>query len=194
MGALPWTWVVIRGRTALAGLSGQVRNAIWEVDPDQPVGRIAGLGTLVDETLTSERMGTGVVGSFALVGMLLTALGIYGVVSYTVSRSLREMGIRLALGAEPRRVMALVFRQAGSMVAVGLLFGAAGAALFTREITRFRRGHARLLSAGAACVHRRPGPDPQRGVTRRVIPPSPPGRPRGTLPLSTLHVPRPRDP
>ncbi|HKJ01300.1 MAG TPA: ABC transporter permease, partial [Longimicrobiales bacterium] len=136
--------VVVRSDGPLTDLTRVARSVVWSVDPDQPVERVVRLPELVAETYSSERLGTGVVGIFALVGLLLSVLGIYGVVSYTVSGDLRAMGIRLALGAGGGRVKSLVLRQGGVLVVGGLGLGTLGAVILTRGLARFLVGDGRL--------------------------------------------------
>jgi ABC-type antimicrobial peptide transport system permease subunit len=134
-------YLVVRTDGPVDGVAGRVRPIVWEVDPDQPVERVVTFPNLVRETYTSERAGPLVVGSFAGVGLLLSVLGIYGVVSYTVRRSMRELGIRMALGAGAAGVRALVLRQGAKLVGLGLLIGVVGAGMLTRGLAAFLGGN-----------------------------------------------------
>ncbi len=136
-------YVVVRTDGPVGGVAGRIRPLVWAVDPDQPIERVVTLPDLVHETYTSERMGPLVVGAFAGVGLLLAVLGIYGVVSYTVRRSTRELGIRMALGAGAAGVRAVVLRQGVKLVALGLLIGVGGAAALTRGLAAFLGGAGR---------------------------------------------------
>lgn len=140
-------YMVVHTDGPVAGVARAIRPAVWAVDPDQPTERVVAFGDLVGETYTSERMGPLVVGSFAGVGLLLAVLGIYGVVSYTVRRSTRELGIRMALGAGAAGVRAMVLRRAAKLVGTGLVVGVVGAATVTRGLASF------LTGRGRAAVH-----------------------------------------
>src|SRR2546430_16484529 len=80
------------------------------------------------------------VGLFAVLALVITAIGIAGVVSFSVTQRVREIGVRMALGAKPSEVMNLVLRQGMAPVAVGLLFGLAGALALTRLMERLLFG------------------------------------------------------
>jgi putative ABC transport system permease protein len=109
-------------------LAGPVRTAVREADPDIPV-RIRHLGAVRAESMAERRFILFVLGGFSLLGLLLAAAGIYGVVSYSVARRTREMGVRLALGADPGSVRNRVLRDALRPVVVGLVLGVTGAGL-----------------------------------------------------------------
>ncbi|MGD2068551.1 MAG: ABC transporter permease [Gemmatimonadota bacterium] len=137
-------WLVVRARTAVSGMPGQLREAVWQIDADQPIERVVLLPELVLERYRPERLGTRVVGTFATVGLLLSILGIYGVTSYTVSRSTRAMGIRLALGARPAEVKGLVLRRGAARIAAGLAIGGGAAHALTRLLSGFVAADGRL--------------------------------------------------
>jgi predicted permease len=111
-----------------------VRQAVSDLDPALAATQIQPLQALVDRTLAPERFVTTVLGIFAVAAMLLAALGIHGVMSYGVTRRLREMGIRLALGADGRRVRLLVVRGGLLLAGVGIVVGFMGALALTRVL------------------------------------------------------------
>jgi len=114
-----------------AALAGPVRATIQALEPDVPM-RIRSQTAVMAESTASRRFVLVLFGAFSALGLLLAAIGIYGVVSYSVARRTREMGIRVALGAEPRSVVALVVNGAMRMVVGGLFAGLFAALALTR--------------------------------------------------------------
>jgi putative ABC transport system permease protein len=104
-----------------------VRAEIKAIDPDRPMTDVRTMAALMSESVSARRLSLNIVGGFALVGLLLAATGIYGVVSHTAQQRMREFGIRLALGAESASVLALVFRQGLLLAVIGASLGLAGA-------------------------------------------------------------------
>jgi ABC-type antimicrobial peptide transport system permease subunit len=113
-----------------------VRTAVRQADSDIAVN-VRLLADQVDQSLADRRFMLLILGGFAVLAALLAAVGIYGVVSYTVARRSREMGIRLALGAAPTDVRALVLRGVVGMVGLGLVAGLLGAFVVTRTLSSF---------------------------------------------------------
>jgi putative ABC transport system permease protein len=111
-----------------------IREQIAQVDGDQPVANIRTMDARVAASVEQRRMQMNVLGVFAAMAALVSALGIYGVMSYWVTQRSREIGIRLALGAAGRDVTALVLRQGFTMLAVGIGLGLIGALLITRVL------------------------------------------------------------
>ena len=104
-----------------------VQQAIWSVDPDQPMWKIRSGDTLVAGSVQTERFVMVLMASAALLAVLLAGLGTYSVLSYTVQRRARELGLRMALGATRFDVARLVMVQTGQLVAAGVALGIAGA-------------------------------------------------------------------
>ena len=116
----------VRGTGTPETLTGIVRDAVRQLDPGLPLSRVTTLERLVGETIDRPRMLTTVMSVFAVLALTLSALGIYGVLSYSVSQRRQELSVRMALGAEPGTIVWLVVRQGLVLAAAGLAIGAAG--------------------------------------------------------------------
>lgn len=125
--------ITLRTSVPPSSVVGAARTRIRQLDPDVPA-EFATMSARVVESVADRRFTMLVLGAFATVALLLAAVGIYGVVSYTVARRTREIGIRLALGAEPRSVRGLVQRSAMRMTLGGVAVGIAGAFLLSRVL------------------------------------------------------------
>lgn len=132
--------VIVRTRTAPASITAAVRNAIREIDPHLPLARVAALETFVDEALAQPRFSVLLVGGFGIVSLLLACVGLYGAVSYSVASRTRELGVRVALGASPRRVFGLVLGQCVRITVLGIAIGLGIALLALRVMEGFLYG------------------------------------------------------
>jgi putative ABC transport system permease protein len=119
--------LVVRTRTNPAALADTISRQIWASYPDQPLTHVMTLTKTIAESVGDQRMHTVLLGVFAGVGLALALLGVYGVVSYSVARRTREIGVRMALGAGQMDVLRMVMRQGLTLVASGAAIGAAGA-------------------------------------------------------------------
>jgi ABC-type antimicrobial peptide transport system permease subunit len=115
-------------------MAGPVEDAVLEVDAGLPLGAVASLGQLARESNAMPRFYALMVGLFAAFSLLMTAVGLYGVVTTAAARRTREIGIRMALGATTRQVRGLLISQIVGPVTVGLAFGAAGTVALTRVL------------------------------------------------------------
>jgi len=125
---------------ATSNLAALVKNAVAEVDPNQPVTNIATMQRVLDESLGDSRFFMQLFGIFAAIAVLLSAVGIYGVMSYTVSQRTHEIGIRMALGADRSNVLGLIARLWLKLTGIGVLIGTALALMVARLITTFLFG------------------------------------------------------
>jgi putative ABC transport system permease protein len=123
-------------RTAMDPVSaaGQVRRAITSLDRELPIPQPRTMRQIVSESVAARRFQTSIAAAFAVSALLLTALGIYGVISFSVVRRTPELGIRMAIGAQANDVAAMVLRQGMIPVAGGLVIGMACALAVTRLI------------------------------------------------------------
>jgi hypothetical protein len=106
-----------------SALAGTVRKAIHDAEPDALIMSLTSLRQHMQFSLFPYRIGAGLVGTIAILGMFLAAVGLYGLVAYSVNRRTHEIGVRLALGAGRTDVLTLVFREVASRLAIGSVIG-----------------------------------------------------------------------
>jgi ABC-type antimicrobial peptide transport system permease subunit len=126
--------IVLRSTANPATVQTAVRQQVREIDPDVAVYNLTTMAEAMAESVSEPRFYTQLLGGFAAIAVTLAALGIYGVISYGVSQRTRELGIRIALGATPRRVVRLVLRSGLLITAIGIGIGIAAALGLTRLI------------------------------------------------------------
>jgi putative ABC transport system permease protein len=124
--------LVVNASLAPAAVTAAVRAEVRNIDPEIPVARVNTMEKLIDESIAQPRFRTFLIGIFSVVAMLLAAIGIYGVVAYSVSQRTQEIGIRMALGARPSDVLRLVVRQGMTLTLAGVALGVLGALALTR--------------------------------------------------------------
>jgi putative ABC transport system permease protein len=109
-----------------------VRGAVWEIDKDQPVSKIRTMEEIVSESVAQQRFSMLLLGLFAALALILAAVGIYGVMSYSVAQRKHEIGIRMALGAQGRDVLKMVIGQGLKLVLIGTAIGLVASFVLTR--------------------------------------------------------------
>ena len=124
--------LIVRTSVDPLSLATPVRNAIWSVDKDQPVANIDSMENIVAGAVARQRFSMLLLAIFAALALVLAAVGIYGVMSYTVAQQTREIGIRMALGAKRGDVLKMTVKQAMKLVGLGLAIGLPSAFILTR--------------------------------------------------------------
>ena len=154
-----WMWprdIAVRAKGDPAALAPAIRQAVWAVDESQPVSDIQTLDDIVGGELKSRRLQMTMMSAFAGLALLLAAIGVYGVLSYSVTSRTSEIGLRLALGGDPARIRALVVRQGLALAAIGLAIGLGvaywGATLMTKILFQVSPHNLRTFVAQAGVL------------------------------------------
>jgi len=126
--------LLVRTTTDPLSVVGAVRGAVLAIDPNQPISNASTLEKAVDESIAQRRLNMLLMGLFGGLAMLLSAVGIYGLLSHAVTQRTHEMGIRMALGAQVSDVLKLVLKQGMLLAFVGEAIGLVGAFVLTRLI------------------------------------------------------------
>lgn len=145
-------FLVARASSDEAGLASAMTSEIDAVDPGVVVYGIRTMQDLLYDSLARQRFSTTMLGAFSAFALLLAAVGLYGVLSYLVSRSTHDIGILLALGASPGNIIGLVVRQGMQLTVIGILAGLVGAAVLTRVIASLLFGVSALDAATFVAV------------------------------------------
>lgn len=132
--------LVVRTSGNPGDMAPAVRHAVWSLDRNLPISEVLTMDGVVAEATAQPRFETLLLGIFAMVALLLAAVGIYGVMNYSVSRRTREIGIRISLGASRAEVVRMVVRQGMLQVLAGMAAGFAGALLLTRLMGKMLYG------------------------------------------------------
>jgi putative ABC transport system permease protein len=137
-------WLAVRVAGDPAAFSSAVKSSVASVDKNQPIVRVATMNSLISSSAGERQFALILFETFALAALILSAAGIYGVLSGTVSERTREIGVRSALGASRRSIVGMVVRQGMTMIGVGIVLGAIGAAIASRAIVTLLFGTSRL--------------------------------------------------
>lgn len=132
----PWPYTAIGVRTSgdPAAVTKSIAAAVRSVNPDYPLTRVRTMDQVISESLVSDRFSVVVFGSFAGLALLLAAIGIYGVMTFSVAQRKHEMGIRIALGAGDRQVLRLVVGEGMRAAVIGMAIGLPGVYLVGRAL------------------------------------------------------------
>jgi putative ABC transport system permease protein len=125
-------YILVRSSLDPAAAIAEVQRTVWSVDKDLPLSKTRTMGEVISESVAEPRFRTWLVSIFAIAGLTLTLIGIYGVISYSVRQRTREMGIRIALGAQSGSLLGLVLRQAVVLTVTGAVIGIIGSLLLMR--------------------------------------------------------------
>ncbi len=154
---LPWCCprYVVRTSGSVAALESSIRGVVASIDPNASVFHLESMDDTLAAAISAPRLQTLLLGAFALIAVLLTAAGLYGVLAYSVLSRTREIGIRVALGADRGAVLRMVLQEAAILVAIGAVLGLAGAAAgnrIARTMVYVASSPQPVLLVAACCV------------------------------------------
>jgi predicted permease len=115
--------VIVRSVAVPSAMSAPIRDAVRALDPALSIARVESIRDLLRESVAQPRLRTALIGAFATVALVLTLIGVYGIVAFTVGQRTREIGIRIALGATADQVVRMVMRQGAMLVGLGIAGG-----------------------------------------------------------------------
>ena len=132
--------VLVRLRTNPAAFASALRQAVWSVDKDQPISNVRTMDRVVLDSGQGDDVMSDLMGTFALIALVMAAVGIYGLIAYLVGRRTHELGVRMALGAQRREVLLLVLRGSAPMILAGVGIGSLISIAMPRLVTASFQG------------------------------------------------------
>jgi len=126
--------LIVRTESEPMSFVGAVRDAVWSVDKNQPMWKVRSIEAVMKDSVGDRRYLAYLLSAYSVLATFLAGVGIYGVLSYSVHRRTREIGVRMALGAHSRETLGLVIQQGMKPVGVGLLVGLLGSIALTRTL------------------------------------------------------------
>ncbi|HVG21687.1 MAG TPA: ABC transporter permease, partial [Blastocatellia bacterium] len=132
--------LVVKSASDPAALIAAVQNEVWAIDKNLPVSQVMTMRQAISDSVGQQRFNMSLLGIFAVLALTLAAIGIYGVMSYSVTQRRHEIGIRMALGASQGNVLWMVVKQGMTLAAIGVGLGLAGAFLLTRLMSSLLYG------------------------------------------------------
>jgi putative ABC transport system permease protein len=127
-------WIAIKAATDPTAMIRSVRTALSAIDPQLPLSDVQTMSERTAQSIAAQRLAMSVATMFGVIALLLSIVGIYGVLAYIVAQKTREIGIRLALGSTARNIFQLFFREGLALIAIGLAIGLAGALAVGRAL------------------------------------------------------------
>ena len=150
------THAVILLRTDIdpGGIAGEVRNAVRQLDPNQPIYHVQTIDEVLSDSLARQKVTAVLLGIFALLALTLASIGIYGVIAYSIEQRTREIGVRMAVGANRTNIVLLVLREVTTLTGIGILAGLAGALVCAHFLSTllYQVSNADPVSIGASVV------------------------------------------
>jgi putative ABC transport system permease protein len=134
---LPYMGAIVRTDRGAAAVASAVKTAVAQIDPELPIGDVKTMEQIIEESTGEPRFRSFLIASFAVLALMLAAVGVYGLISFTVTQRVPEIGVRLALGASPRQVFSQVIGQGLKLAVIGVALGlavAAGAATIVSSL------------------------------------------------------------
>jgi putative ABC transport system permease protein len=133
----PTTTIIVRTPLPAAVFIPAIKNVIYGIAKDQPIYNVESMEEIASESMSAQRFPMILLGAFAALALLLASVGIYGVISYSVTQRVHEIGIRMALGAGKRTIFQLVLGQGVRLAVVGLAIGVTATLVLTRLLSSF---------------------------------------------------------
>ena len=146
--------LVVRTSLDPGAMTASIRNEVRALDPDQPVFNVKNMQELVEGSVAQQRFRATLLGAFASLALALAAIGLYGVIAYSVTQRTNELGVRTALGAQTSDILKLVVGQGARLTAIGIGIGVVLALVLTRTLNKllFSVGAMDPITFGATCI------------------------------------------